>query len=184
MHPFSQHTLSRGSFEGGGRGDSGTAALLYREQARASNDCGGRVHQAFLQHSGSDYRLSVSNSTDPGRMTWTRSGSRARGRGPIFDVSQEVRQGAGGEGWGAACRRQSPLPSRTPPQGRRQLVLLPLSSLPCLGPGLRQSLCAAPTSLFQTRVPKVAPWPAFHGVLGLLTCPLVGGVGGRDCGGT
>lgn len=33
-------------------------------------------------------------------MVWTHSGSRARGRGPLFDVSHEVRQGAGGEGPG------------------------------------------------------------------------------------
>lgn len=60
---------------------------------RASADCRGcaNLRQSLLSPLGSCYHLSISSFKEAGVMTWAHSGSRARGRGPHFDVSREVR---------------------------------------------------------------------------------------------
>lgn len=80
---------------------------------RASADCRGcaNLRQSLLSPLGSCYHLSISSFKEAGVMTWAHSGSRARGRGPHFDVSREVREGAGGEGQEELARKL-PLPSQ------------------------------------------------------------------------
>lgn len=80
---------------------------------RASADCRGcaNLRQSLLSPLGSCYHLSISSFKEAGVMTWAHSGSRARGRGPHFDVSREVREGAGGEGQEEFARKL-PLPSQ------------------------------------------------------------------------
>lgn len=134
------------------------------------------MHQGCLQHSGSDYRLSISSSQDPGGTAWTHSGRRARGRDPHFDVSHEVRQGAGGEGRGGGLLEtiSSPISGFPRKTGRRQLLLAPLSSLSCVGPGLCPSLGAAPRFLSQTCVLHVGlslPFPVCPGSVHIPSLP-------------
>lgn len=79
-------------------------------------------------------------------MTWAHSGSRARGRGPHFDVSREVREGAGGEGQEEFARKL-PLPSQASVHKDTSSSSPPLSSLPSWGDlsaqagGLLWALC-------------------------------------------
>lgn len=95
----------------GGSRDGSLSCVESR--ARASADCRGcaNLRQGLLSPLGSCYHLSISSFKEAGVMTWTHSGSRARGRGPPFDVSREVREGAGGEGQEEFARKP-PLPSQ------------------------------------------------------------------------
>ena len=92
------------------------------------------------QHSGSYYHLSISSFKEPGAMTWTIQGA-SEGMGPHFDVSNRVREGAGGEGQARAAG--SSLLSQPGFHSDTSLPSSPLSSLPALGPCLHPSLWAA-----------------------------------------
>lgn len=105
-------------------------------RARASADCRGcaNLRQGLLSPLGSCYHLSISSFKEAEVMTWTHSGSRARGRGSRFDVSREVREGAGGEGQEEFARK--------PPHRRLLCTKTPAPLLlPFIFSFLGRSLC-------------------------------------------
>lgn len=135
----------------------GTAASLCREPAKASSDCGGFAHQAFLQPSGSVDCLSISSSQDPFRQE-------SKGKRSHFDVSHEVRQGAGGEGpRGKACWGQSLLPSQASPGKTPACLVTPFISPLCGARSLPKPLGYS-ALLVPNLCPAWGPRPSFHSV--------------------
>lgn len=135
----------------------GTAASLCREPAKASSDCGGFAHQAFLQPSGSVDCLSISSSQDPFRQE-------SKGKRSHFDVSHEVGQGAGGEGpRGKACWGQSLLPSQASPGKTPACLVTPFISPLCGARSLPKPLGYS-TLLVPNLCPAWGPRPSFHSV--------------------